>query len=328
VIPTGLTALFRYAAVVTCLIGAVLAQAVATASDDAPAPEILPDIQPPDGWVVAPEPKVYVEDTLFGYINGESVTFFPYGFEQLTVAQVHPEGAPEEPIVVQLYRMGSPLDAFGIYSTYRGVDDDFIDVGVEGFIGTTQVVFFQDRYFVKLHFLQPRGEKADLLALSRRVAEALPPAAGMPGGLEALQIPGVVPRSVVYRAGSVMGYDFLPKGFQATVQRKNADDPDATPTEYQVSVIQLASPDAAAQALKKVLDDLKEFGGVFEPSALNDTPVTRVTDPAFDRGLWAQVGSRLLHVSTAPNPPKAGKPVLTALIKANTLKPPTNDDAS
>ena len=295
----------------------------AHADDALPEPELLPNIAVPEGWELDSKLKVYIEDNLFGYINGESVTFFPYGFEQLTVAHVHPEGMPDEPVVIQLYRMGSPLDAFGIYSTYRGVDDDFVAIGVEGFIGTTQLVYFQDRYFVKIHFLQPRGEKSALRDMARRVSELLPAAGGFPEELEAVKVPGLIPESVVYHAREVMGYDFLPKGFSGTVERDNDGDSATDPEQLRVAVILLDSPESAKSAQKKVLDDLTEFGAEIE--AGGDQDLVYVREPAFERGAWTRIGARLINVSSAPNPPNTISSLLELLVRANRGTPEDTD---
>jgi hypothetical protein len=63
--------------------------------------------------------KQYTAEDLYVYINGEAELYMPYGFEILGSAFYGKGGDTRSGIVADVYRMGSLLDAFGIYSNYR-----------------------------------------------------------------------------------------------------------------------------------------------------------------------------------------------------------------
>ena len=49
-----------------------------------------------------------------------------------------------------VYDMGKPEDAFGVYSVERSPKYSYIPVGAEGYRSKGVLNFFQDRYYVKL----------------------------------------------------------------------------------------------------------------------------------------------------------------------------------
>jgi hypothetical protein len=119
-------------------------------------------------------------------------------------------------IVADLYRMASPLDAFGIYSNYRKADAASVTVGAGGFVSSSQLMFYQDRYFVRLQVTGATSLGEDVfLACARSVSEKLPFNAKPVGEIEAMKIPGIVPKTERYIAKSLLGYAFFRQGIIA-----------------------------------------------------------------------------------------------------------------
>jgi hypothetical protein len=73
------------------------------------------------GWVVAGAPRIFAMETLYGYLDGGAEIFLQYGFRSLVVYELVPEktGGPKKSVTLEIYRMGSPATAFGIFSTRR-----------------------------------------------------------------------------------------------------------------------------------------------------------------------------------------------------------------
>lgn len=57
--------------------------------------------------------RAYNAENLYEYINGHAEYFLSAGFQSLTVAEYAADGAQQPALVVNLYRMGEPLFAFG-----------------------------------------------------------------------------------------------------------------------------------------------------------------------------------------------------------------------
>ena len=93
------------------------------------------------------EPSFYKPDTLYQYIDGGADVYLLYDF-QLLLHQDFKAGAAD--MTADVYDMGRPEDAFGIYSAERSPNYNYIPVGAEGYRSKGVLNFFQDRYYVKL----------------------------------------------------------------------------------------------------------------------------------------------------------------------------------
>ncbi len=112
--------------------------------------DVLPGKGFAQDWVIEEKTKLYDKDTLFDHIDGEAELYFPYGFDALATASYVNKQNPDLSIVADVYRMASVLDAFGIYSNYRKTNNLWVTIGAEGFVSPSQLMFYQDRYFVRL----------------------------------------------------------------------------------------------------------------------------------------------------------------------------------
>ncbi len=112
--------------------------------------------------------------------------------------------------------MGSLLDAFGMFANYRRKDSTAAAIGVEGTISSSQMLFYQDRYLVRLQVTGATTiDKDVLLACGRAIAQNLPRSTGRPQELNAFLVPAVVKKSERYIAQSLLGYEFFRRGLIA-----------------------------------------------------------------------------------------------------------------
>lgn len=104
--------------------------------------EPLPGHPKPDGAA-----SFYKPDSLYQYIDGGADVYLLYDFQTL-LHQDFKSGAAE--VTADIYDMGKPEDAFGIYSAERSPNYKYIPIGAEGYSSKGVLNFFQDRYYVKL----------------------------------------------------------------------------------------------------------------------------------------------------------------------------------
>ena len=141
--------------------------------------EPLPGHPKPDG-----NASFYKPNTLFQYIDGGADVYLLYDF-QILLHQDFKSGAAE--ITADVYDMGKPEDAFGIYSAERSPRYAYIPIGAEGYRSKGVLNFFQDRFYVKLAGSGTGADalldvEADLRVLPRQV---VPQAVGALVALEA-----------------------------------------------------------------------------------------------------------------------------------------------
>jgi len=178
--------------------------------------ELLPPVACGAGWKVEGKPLFYDRDTLSDRIDGEAELYFPYGFERMAAARYVLEKRPEAGIDVEIYRMGSLLDAFGMYANYRQKEGSTIGVGAESNLSPYQLFLYQGRLFVHIQVTGTDDAGAAVLTeCGRAVASRLPGAKDRPSELSALDRPEVVKGTERYLPQSLLGYDFLNKGIMA-----------------------------------------------------------------------------------------------------------------
>jgi len=273
---------------------------VCAASDDV-IKNILPGDACCEGWALDGGIKLFTTDTLFEHINGEAELYFPYGFEALATAVYTSRTNPELSVLADIYRMSSPLNAFGIYSNYRKVRSEGAPIGAEGFVSSTQLMFYQDKYFVRLQSSGPELDKDVLLACGRTVSRNLSPDAGRPGELALLSVPGIVPRSERYIARSLLGYAFFRRGVtaDAILQGERA----------QVFVVIEDSRDAALKAFENYQSYLKSSGKVTVASGTPDRIFLSAFDPMYG-GVFAEQSGRYVIGVIRMKEPSAAKEIV------------------
>lgn len=186
-------------------------------SQEPPLEALLPHPGFTPEWRLEEQVKTYTRDDLFTYINGEAELYFPYGFEGLASAFYTQKGGdPQIGLTADIYKLGSHLDAFGIYAQYRKADAEFIPLGGQGFINPSQLMFYQDRYFVHLSASgTSRLERSVFQAAALAISRALPGRRGQPGELDLIKIPALIPGTERYFPEGLLGYAFFRRGLIA-----------------------------------------------------------------------------------------------------------------
>ncbi len=100
-----------------------------------------------EGWHPESKTMIYRQDDLWEYIDGAAEQFVMYGFQLLRLREFT---KGDLMIAVEIYDMGSPLNAFGIYTTERPVDGKRLSIGTEAVIEPSLCLLFKDRYYVKV----------------------------------------------------------------------------------------------------------------------------------------------------------------------------------
>lgn len=240
-----------------------------------------------EGWAMDGKPALFTEDTLFDHINGEAELYFPFGFDALVTARYVKKDSAGQEIVLDVYRMGSLLDAFGIWSNYRKAEAPGCTVGAECALSASQMLFYQDRYFVKVQATGSAVPPPDaFLACGSAVSRSLPAGKGRPGEIDLLRVRGAVPRTERYVPQSLLGYPFFRRGLTAG----------ATPggERTQLFVVIEESPAGARKAFDLYLASLKEAGKVTRLASTGDRLALEASDPLYGKVTVEQSGRYLV----------------------------------
>ena len=116
-------------------------------ADALPGADLFPDRVA--GLERAGQVRHFDKDTLYEYINGHDVYFIGAGFRGLAVSEYGDSGDGSPALVVNLYDMGAPLNAFGVLVDEAG-DQEPVDVGAMGFRSGQGISFIQGPYYVQV----------------------------------------------------------------------------------------------------------------------------------------------------------------------------------
>ena len=176
------------------------------------------------GWQVEGKATLYDKETLSDRIDGEAELYFPYGFQGMAAARYLSGKAPGAGMDLELYAMGSLLDAFGMYANYRQKEGRSVAVGAQSNLAGSQLFFYQGNYFVHLQITgSDAADPEALAACGRSVAARLPGPSTRPAELAVLDRPDLVKGSERYLPESLLGYDFLNRGVMADAVVEGGD---------------------------------------------------------------------------------------------------------
>ena len=146
-------------------------------------------------WVRQDNPVTYDGETIFDYINGAGEVYRSYAFSHVDVERYQRSEA--EGVTIELFDMGNPHDAFGVFSYAREEEEEGIGAGFEqkGRI----LCFWQDRFYVCVAAEQRYEDPGPVLEeVARGVSAQLPSGGERPGLVGALPPEGLVPFSDRY----------------------------------------------------------------------------------------------------------------------------------
>ncbi len=147
------------------------------------------------GWKAQGEVEIYDRETIFDYIDGAGEIYLSYAFRKLMVFRFLK--APDPTIFVELFDMGSPEEAFGVFSHAREGEELGIGQGSE-YIGGV-LCFWKGSLFVCIFSERetPATKKA-VFDLGGKIAEKIKVTGAEPKLLGLLPDEGLVDRGVRY----------------------------------------------------------------------------------------------------------------------------------
>ena len=156
-----------------------------------------------NGWRWDNQQERHDSRTLYGYMDGAAELYLAYGFQDLTVRRFVKPGLPH--ITVELYRLASSADAYGVFTFER--QDEPAGIGQGSEFGGGILRFWKGTYFASIY---AEGEGAEvesaLIGMGRGVADAIPATGPEPeliGAVPGREF-GLVDRSVRFLRSHVL----------------------------------------------------------------------------------------------------------------------------
>ncbi|NNL76813.1 MAG: hypothetical protein HKO68_10805 [Desulfobacterales bacterium] len=146
-------------------------------------------------WSAEPPDRLYDEKTIFGYINGGAEVYKAYNMRACLSRRYLSTDGPT--IVLDIFDMGSPADAFGVFT--HDMDGKVIDVGQNARLQPGWLSFWKYRFFVSIYAEDDTEatEKA-VRELAEKVAAGIPQQGVRPKILSRLPRDGLLSQSIRY----------------------------------------------------------------------------------------------------------------------------------
>lgn len=249
----------------------------------APSLESLVPGRAGDAFPLLGKPRLHTPKTLFEHIDGQAEIFIKYGFQRSVSAVYQDPKNAKGQIDLDVYDMGNALQAFGIFSRFRG-EDRPMGVGLDSYLEDPSAFFYKGRFFVMLSASEPNSPvlRPLALAVSQKITDTSPP----PKEIEYFPKEGLKPGSIQYVAEGLLGYSFLRRGFQADYL--NGD------KEHRLFLAWFNNPQEAAGALKRLQEELAKKGKALMEKGRRPGPETLTgEDPHKGKMLLVLKGSSL-----------------------------------
>lgn len=146
-------------------------------------------------WKASGKDALYDRKTLYDYLDGGAEVYLAFDFREVLVRK-YADGEGNE-LALDIYDMGSPAEAFGMFSCDR--QDPEAGIGQDSEYGPGLLRFWRGRYFVSVTVSgnEEKAEKA-VLELGKAVAPLLGPDGALPEMIRLLPSAGLRPERTAY----------------------------------------------------------------------------------------------------------------------------------
>ena len=168
----------------------------------------------PEGSIGQSPASFYSPDNLYEYMDGGADIFVLYGVKTM----LHLEAkVGTVDVTVDIFDMGSPNAAFGMYAAERSPEYDFIAMGVEGYRNKGILNFVQGRYYIKLAGFGD-GADAVLESWGKSLSARMGSDTALPEMLSHLPSHHRKPHSEQYIPNEPLGHSFLGPAYVASYE--------------------------------------------------------------------------------------------------------------
>jgi len=174
-------------------------------------------IRPPRGYVTSGPAEIFVPNALYEKINGQAELYLSAGFVSLTSQWYEAVDAVDSLLEVNIYHMGSFLNAFSVYSLQRRENAAPIDLARFAYQTENAVYLVHGVYYVEiLSTTSAGGPKAAMKLMAQEFMRNTPANAAGLTEIERFPQSFLVENSISVIASDAFGFEKLDRVFTAS----------------------------------------------------------------------------------------------------------------
>jgi hypothetical protein len=156
-----------------------------------------------EGWTQETDVLIYDVDNLWEYINGAAELFVEYDVQTCRTTDL---SSDDVVVTVDLYDMGTPLNAFGVYNRESSGSGEPLVGAVEALVSPPyQALLLKGATYVKVNAIEGELTKSIGRGLLESLANALPGETAYPSELDLLPEAGMKKGSAGYQSEGFLG---------------------------------------------------------------------------------------------------------------------------
>jgi len=176
----------------------------------------------PKGWQIFDEVKQFTPENLYEQINGRASFFIAYDMIRMTYVSFVNSDKTSQFINLSIYNMGTPTNAFGVFSAERSQGESPLELGRAGYRSDANYFIWKGQYYIRIISSEATNEFQWIgMDLARKVTDFLLDSNEQVWGLTALPLTDRMPESVQYFKVDAMGLDFMRNTYTATYRKGN-----------------------------------------------------------------------------------------------------------
>jgi len=176
----------------------------------------------PKDWQIFDEIKQFTQENLYEQINGRASFFLAYDIIRMTYVSFVNSDETTQFINLSIYDMGTPTNAFGVFSAERSQGESPLDLGRAGYRSDANYFIWKGQYYIRIISSETTDEFQRIaMDLARKVTDFLLDSGEQVWGLTALPLTDRMPESVQYFKVDAMGLDFMRNTYTATYRKGN-----------------------------------------------------------------------------------------------------------
>lgn len=178
----------------------------------------------PDGWEAYDKIREFTAENLYELINGGAELYLSYDIVRMIYVNFVNKANSRLFIELFIYDMGTPTNAFGIFSVERSQGAPSLNLGRDSYNVDGHYFIWKGRYYIRIIASDSTEELRHVgMNMARKVSSFLADSGDPVWGLTALPHIDLAPDSIKYFQVDAMGLDFMRNTYTAKYLKGNTE---------------------------------------------------------------------------------------------------------